>query len=408
MTAFIVKAVQDSGRPDFDRRICYFTPCETGIPAGWRQEAFLSDSSSPDEQRLFLLGDISPRKLPKKAVEFWANPAKTKELISCSPGNCKEFVFNLKCFAVDHSIPGATAWAVETNAGWIIYTGDLRLHGKKKEFTQKFLKNAARLKPKVLIIEGTRVDDERKINEEEVKGNLLKVVKRFKGKLVIADFGARNIERLETFLEIAEEVGRKLVITDKDAYLLDALHVLDPAIPDATNKHIYVYQKTTANKSPDIWKRNIYAKYSNKIVMAEDIRRNQEDFILCFSFFDINELPSLKPEPESAYIYSSSELYDEEQEIDFRRLHAWLEHFQIKGIGLPREIAYRKWEIPEDEKALHASGHAAGPELIEMVCLIKPQYVLPVHTERPEYFREHLRDTDIKVRIAEPGECINI
>jgi len=38
-------------------------------------------------------------------------------------------------------------------------------------------------------------------------------VKKFKGKVVVADFGARNIERLKIFLDIANETERKLAIT---------------------------------------------------------------------------------------------------------------------------------------------------------------------------------------------------
>jgi mRNA degradation ribonuclease J1/J2 len=33
---------------------------------------------------------------------------------------------------------------------------------------------------------------------------------------VIADYSARNIERLRTFWDIAREVGRKFVVTTKD------------------------------------------------------------------------------------------------------------------------------------------------------------------------------------------------
>jgi ribonuclease J len=258
VTAFIAKAVQDSGRPDFDQRVCYFTPCDIDMPAGWKQKAFLSDSQRPDQQRVFHLGDVSPRSLSKEAIEFWAVSPKTKGIISSPLKGCKESVFRLKCFSVDHSIPGATAWAVETSSGWVVYTGDLRLHGKKKEATQKFIKDAEKLKPRALIIEGSRVNDEKQIGEQEVKENLLEVVKRLKGKLIIADFGARNVERLQTFFEIAKEVGRQLVITDKDAYLLDALQLIDSTITKVTSKYICIYQETTASRCPDMWKRNIY------------------------------------------------------------------------------------------------------------------------------------------------------
>jgi len=48
--------------------------------------------------------------------------------------------YNIKAWPVDHSIPGAMAYAVETSEGWIVYTGDLRLHGSKGNLTRAFSK----------------------------------------------------------------------------------------------------------------------------------------------------------------------------------------------------------------------------------------------------------------------------
>ena len=80
----------------------------------------------------------------------------------------------ITAFPVDHSVPGSVAWAVETEAGWIIYTGDFRLHGKAASCTEAFIEEAAKLRPTALIIEGTRVNDDFRITELEVQENLLK------------------------------------------------------------------------------------------------------------------------------------------------------------------------------------------------------------------------------------------
>ena len=141
-----------------------------------------------------------------------------------------------------------------------------------------------------------------------------------------------------TFLRIAEETGRKLAILPKDAYLLKTLHILDPVVPDiGREENLVIYQKTTASKSPAVWLRNIYEEYDDRVILASDVNSAQNRYILCFSFFDLNELPGIQPQPGSLYVYSSSEPHDEEQEIDFRRLHRWLEHFGLSGFGLPVE-----------------------------------------------------------------------
>ncbi|MCE8429365.1 MAG: MBL fold metallo-hydrolase [Candidatus Methanoperedens sp.] len=60
--------------------------------------------------------------------------------------------FEFKAFEGDHSMYGATAYAINTPDGWIVYTGDLRLHGRFKDKTEKFVREAKSLDPKVLII----------------------------------------------------------------------------------------------------------------------------------------------------------------------------------------------------------------------------------------------------------------
>jgi ribonuclease J len=67
------------------------------------------------------------------------------------------------------------------------------------EFTEKFVKEASRLKPRVLITEGTNTAFAEPITEDTVGEKCKSVVKNGKG-LVIADFGPRNLERLLIFL----------------------------------------------------------------------------------------------------------------------------------------------------------------------------------------------------------------
>jgi ribonuclease J len=314
----------------------------------------------------------------------------------------------IKCFPVDHSIPGACAWAIETDSGWVVYSGDLRLHGKKSEVTRAFIRQAAALKPRALILEGTNVHRDANISEQQVFENGLKAISRAKS-LVIADFPARDVDRLLTFLEIAKQCHRKLAILPRDAYLLKTMRLLDPSIPDVTTRDgpIVIYQETTASRNPAMWLRQICQECEATVVVADDVRKAQDQFVLCFSFFDINELPSIRPAHGSLYVFSSSEPHDEEQEIDFRRLHRWLDHHRITSVGLPVE-EHGRWEIPEDERGLHASGHACGPDLLQIAREISPQIIVPVHTQYPDFYAGHLAGSGISVTVPSIGDRITI
>ena len=107
--------------------------------------------------------------------------------------------------------------------------------------TREFANEAAKLNPSVLLCEGTNINEEGDaVTEEEVLQNALQKVKEAAGKLVVADFGPRNLERLLTFREIASQCGRKFAILPKDAYLLQSLHLVMPEIPDPIADNILV------------------------------------------------------------------------------------------------------------------------------------------------------------------------
>jgi ribonuclease J len=119
-----------------------------------------------------------------------------------------------------------------------------------------------------------------------------------------------------------------------------------------------------------------YEDNSGKVVLAKDVASNQGDFILCFSFWDLNELPSIQPRAGSLYVFSSSEPHNEEQEMDFRRLHQWLKWFGLRGFGLP---------IERDGKLL-----------------------IPVHTEKPEFYEDNLNRSGIDVVLPAEGGTVEI
>jgi ribonuclease J len=412
VTAFIAKAIQDSGKSDFDQQVCYFKVTEKSCPPGWKQEAFLTGDDR--RQRQFCIADVNPAALSLDAFQywqsgFWEKSGKQKEIASCPISDHRGCCFNLRCFPVDHSIPGACAWGIETSSGWIIYSGDLRLHGKRAHLTEKFIGEASSLNPRALILEGTNVTRETNITESEVYQNGLKAIAGAGG-LVIADFSPRDVDRLLTFLQIARETGRKLAILPKDAYLLKTMRLLEYDIPEiARENRLVIYQDTIASKSPPMWMRNLCREYENKIVLSADVRAAQSEFILCFSFWDLNELPSINPGRGSLYVFSSSEPHDEEQEIDFRRLHNWLEYFKIKSCGLPVE-SNGDWQIPDDQRGLHASGHACGTDLLRIALQIKPQTLIPVHSEHPDFYKrvKAMSKGNIEITFPARGETIEI
>jgi mRNA degradation ribonuclease J1/J2 len=84
-----------------------------------------------------------------------------------------------------------------------------------------------------------------------------------------------------------------------------------------------------------------------------------------------------------------------------------LRYFGFRSVGLPEEKD-GKWDISDNEKGLHASGHASGTDLLDIVRDIQPSKLIPVHSEYPEYFAQNLSGSDIEVILPAPGGNINL
>ena len=399
MTAFILKAMQDSGGTNFEKEVCYSNQRTS------KEGPLGTDKNQPYQQRPFHFIDGFPA--GEAADSFWrASPAVKKGLACVEPGGpCYKIgSLTMRHFPIDHSVFGAVAYALETNVGWVAYTGDLRLHGGKGENTRRFANELRSLIPKALICEGTRADQEKIITEADVSDNALKAISCTPG-LVVADFGPRNIERLLAFSRIATETSRKLVILAKDAYLLDKMSLASAEIPRLKEwNDIVLYDELKGAMKP--WEKQIRQKYSSKLITPKDIATCPHDFILCFSFWDVNELIDIAPKG-GLYLYSSSEVFNEEGALDMQRLHNWIQHFGLTPLGLP-QLKDGKWQISDTEQGFHASGHASGPELLEIIRHIKPKMLIPIHTENPGYFVNNLAGSGIEVILPEYGKPLRL
>ncbi|MEW6448645.1 MAG: exonuclease [Bacillota bacterium] len=371
----ICKALQDTGNGE----VCYTIPRE--LKDGLIRTA--DYRHFPAEQRPFRAfgwGNVTP-----EMASFWKRCDASRILCSRpleACGNETEIAdLTVRFWPVDHSVPGAGAFGIKTSAGWVIYTGDLRLHGKSAYLTRQFIDEAAKLKPAILICEGTHPKVEKPLTEEEVAANCFEVVKKARD-LVVADFGPRNAERLLSFLEIARETDRLLVLTPKDVYLLEALRMAgEPGVPDPCADGritLYVRPKAMRQKWEDALLARFGARAPERLVDAAKVKTDQRSFILCFSYYDFHAFLDIEPRG-GTYIYSSSEAFNEEMLLDHEKVRNWIDFFGFRLYGTLGR--YR------EKSGFHASGHIHGPGLEELVETTRPEVLIPVHTESREFFR---------------------
>ncbi|MFC1979404.1 MBL fold metallo-hydrolase RNA specificity domain-containing protein [Chloroflexota bacterium] len=284
---------------------------------------------------------------------------------------------------VDHSVPGAYGIIIYTSNGIIAYTGDFRLHGPKAHMSEEFIAKTKEVHPDVLITEATNIVDAKIVSESEVEEKITHTVSTTH-RLAMTGFSLNDVDRLTTFWQAAKANGRQLAISMKQAWMvhiliddknLNLFRLEEPALL------IFQREKRTLFE----WEKILMQQYPDKLVDSYYVNTHQDELLLVASFFDMNEMVEVQPEPGSIYILSQSEPFNEEMEIDYNRLLNWLE---ICGTPLYQ---------------VHASGHANPDQLKWTISEINPEKVYAIHTERLKLLENYIRDLNIEIVCPQYG-----
>jgi len=291
---------------------------------------------------------------------------------------------DLSQIPVDHSVPGASAALVDDGEIRIAYTGDIRFHGPRANRSMEFVSRAKEMDCDLLIVEGTNMLEGKMDKESDVLSKARQVIEGSPG-LIMAGFQALDLDRMSTFLALAQETDRTLAVSSKQAFALQHLRN-EGLLTDYPLDKMAVFMR--AKQSRYSYENALIESWPGEILNAGQVGVRQKDLMLSFTLFDMNESLEIHPLPGSAYVLSSSEPFDEEMELSYGRLCNWMTH-----LGIPIF-------------QIHASGHARSFELKRMIEEISPRVVVPVHTPCPHLYAQYLRDLEVEVRLPQEGKAM--
>lgn len=393
-TAMIMKSLQDTGQSACYQEYAYAVP---RIANGSSSTIKSSSYSTPAISRPLTTLDSCP----PDAAQFWSTSHNGRSIssgaVSSEVSNLG--AFSIRSFPVDHSVPGCVAVEFQDESTRLIYSGDLRTHGRRGADTAWFIDYLEANPPDVLLVEGTRIGraGDRVVTERDVAERAFEIVRVSTGRLVIADFGGRQMERLASFAAVAAQLDRRLLISTKDAHLLEAIALVDSEYDLVGGRRVGIYADPRAVEQR--WEQRIRSVFGDLLVYPSEVAAEPGSYILAFSVWDMPEMLDLACDT-AVYIYSSSEAYGEDSRLQLFQLWNWIGQLRMELHGFT-------WEGGETGKpiftaGLNASGHIDQASLQEMLLQVQAPIVVPVHTEHPEWFEELLRGT--RSRVARTDE----
>jgi ribonuclease J len=289
-------------------------------------------------------------------------------------------------FWMDHSGFDAYAFFIEAEGKAIFYSGDFREHGRKKAF--QWFKHNAPVNVDCLLMEGTHIErnTQRDKTENEIENELSNIFSK-EDKINLIYTSGQNIDRLVSIYRACIRTGKTFVI---DVYIATVLKELArfASLPFPSNnfkglKVIFSYF-LCKHLTQEHQEKLLYQFRHHKIT-KEEISENQKAIVMAVR-------PSMKSDLEHIQNFDGGTL-----------IYSLWEGYLKKG-NTKKFIDYLKnknFKVVQ----IHTSGHADIVTLKEMTYIIKPKYIIPIHTFRGNLYKQYF---DYPVLEVKDGDVVAV
>ena len=278
----------------------------------------------------------------------------------------------VKVYNVDHSIAGACAYEIETDGKKIVYTGDIRFHGRaswQSEIFAEKIKNSD-----YLIMEGTTLGrkEQMVLKEEDLESEFIEI---FKGdKLPLVQFSSQSLDRFVTVYRACLKTGKIFVIDPYTCFVLETYKSLGKNIPqyDWNNIRVNFAQSSINNKLADL---EILYRYKSKKIKTDEIIKNPEKYVVKGNFSINRQILGNMDKSRINIVFSMWSGY----------------------LDRPNQFENYKDIIT----LLHTSGHAYVEDLQKFVEKTQPKNIIPIHTEHKEKYKNLFKANIIELQDGE-------
>ncbi len=268
--------------------------------------------------------------------------------------------FSVKGFCVDHSVAGACAFRItdKKTGKVILYSGDIRVHGRNSDKTELFVKENH--KPDYLILEGTTLSrEETKLKtEQDIEDEMTEIFSEDKMSIVCCS--PLNIDRIVSVYNACKRADKTFVIDPYTALMLETFRGSDLPYYRSENIKVYCARNTHSNR---VFENPKNKKFGLNKIAFKDIMETPEQYVIKDNFRVSSLIGKSMNIEDINLVYSYWEGYLEDEKYHW---HKYLNQL----------------------KKVHTSGHIAKSDLIKLVNGLNPEKVIPIHTLANNKFKE--------------------
>ena len=287
---------------------------------------------------------------------------KSTKLITVEAGEMvKVGKFYVEFIHVNHSIADSVAFAIRTNMGVVIHTGDFKIDSTPIDGDVIDLGRFGELGREgvlALLADSTNVERPGYTMSEKAVGHTFeRLFAGCKDRIIVTTF-ASNVHRIQQVINAAAENGRKVAVTGRS---------MENIMKVSTELG---YMKVPKGVLMDITK--IKSQPKEKQVIVTTGSQGEEMSALYRMAFSTHRQVDLGP--GDRVIISASAIPGNEKTIG-----RVINELFRKGV----DVVYDRADM------LHVSGHACQEELKIIHALVKPKFFIPVHGEQ-RHLRRHV------------------
>lgn len=259
--------------------------------------------------------------------------------------------FSVRAYEVDHSAASAMAFEISVEDKRILYSGDIRFHGRRAWRSRKLTSNIA--SPDYLLLEGSTLGRE---NQEQLaEYDIEKCLTEFfaEPKLSLIVFSTQNIDRLVSVYKACVRQNKILVLDPYSCAILENLRDISAHLPQFNWNNIRVYFACNSITRKLAESGDLYHYKTSKITFDE-IAANPEKYVVKANFAITEKLFERLDVDNMQFIFS-----------------LWSGYLDKPGF----------WHDLKDKLVcVHTSGHACVKDLQDFVKAVKPKHIIPIHT----------------------------